>query len=266
MPDLLFTEAEWPQITSETVTQMSRHVERFTTPISRVVADDEGEHWGSGSYCEFLGQRFLLTNEHVARELQTQSLAHKFFGDDHYFRFRNQFAAFGEPQDVAMSRIEESEWKKFPHNASAITDVQFAPAHRLVKGELLFMAGYSGVRSRFLFGNLITPGTPYLARECQLPSEQRCDNNFHFALEYNPELASSVGGSSQSLPLPAGLSGSLVWNTRRVEMRMRGRRTWTPEDALVTGIVWGWPSDTCLFATKIEHMALRELVTKASAL
>jgi len=28
----------------------------------------------------------------------------------------------------------------------------------------------------------------------------------------------------------------------------------TPDDAVVTSILWGWPSDTCVVATRVEHM------------
>lgn len=35
---------------------------------------------------------------------------------------------------------------------------------------------------------------------------------------------------------PGGLSGSLVWNTRILEVTQAGRN-WTPEDAVVTGLL-----------------------------
>jgi hypothetical protein len=261
---LLFTEAEWPALTKKVAGQMSRFVEKYTTPISLAVSNDEGQLCGSGSYCNFFGKNFLVTNEHVARKRQDYSLAPKFFGDDSFFRLRNPFVALGAPIDIALARVDDDEWNRFPHKASAICSTQFAESHELVEGELLFIAGYSGDRCRFSFGCLFTHGTPYLARECPLPENTECDSKFHFALDYNPEKATSIDGTSRGLPLPPGLSGTLVWNTRVVEMKMRGK-PWTPQAARVTGIVWGWPATTCLLATKIEHMRMGELATGAIA-
>jgi hypothetical protein len=57
-----------------------------------------------------------------------------------------------------------------------------------------------------------------------------------------------------SLPLPPGLSGSRLWNTRFVEAKM-AKIPWTPELALVTGVIWGWPSGLgCLIATRAEYL------------
>jgi hypothetical protein len=80
------------------------------------------------------------------------------------------------------------------------------------------------------------------------------DPNYHFALYYKPELATSVHDPGRGLGDAHGFSGSRVWNTRRIE-RLQGNREWSPDDALLTGLVWGWPtSDRCLLATKIEHI------------
>lgn len=265
MQQLLFTEAEWPQIVADVATRMSRHVEKYTAPISKIISQDEGEHCGSGSYWDFSGRKYLITNEHVARVRKTHSLATKIFGDDNYFRLKSPFAADEMPIDVAIARVEDCEWNRFPHRASAILPNQLAPAHQLAEGELLFTAGYSGERFRFTFGHLFTAGTPYLAREYPLPDDGSCDRRLHFALEYNPAKAISLDGSTRSLPLPPGLSGSLVWNTKVVEARMRGQ-AWSPDIAMVTGMVWGWTSGACLLATKAEHMPLCELVAATNGL
>lgn len=262
--DLLFTSAEWSDLISNAVTRIAAKVAPHTTPISQVVDHNYGEHWGTGSYCESAGKRFLLTNEHVASKLQTHSLAHKFWGDDHYFRFRHPFHAIGAPTDTALVRIDDLEWTRFPHRAVPVPAAQFATTHAPVEGELLFIAGYSGDRAKFLFDTLVTPGTPYLARECPLPADARCVQDLHFAMHYNPALATPVDPKGRPLPLPPGMSGSLVWNTRVVEQRMRGLE-WSPEDAMVTGILWGWPSETCVVATKIEHMQLQDLMLLAGA-
>lgn len=258
MPRELFTSAEWPALTTDVVNRMSAHVVPFTTPISQVLEHEYGEHWGSGSYIALARGRGLLTNEHVAAKLQTHSLGYRFHGDDHYFRFRHPCPACGAPTDAALARIDDQEWRQFPHRAMPVAPTLFAAAHAPAPSELFFLIGYSGDRAKFTFGNLVTPGTPYLTRECALPDDTRCLPQFHYAVDYNPAHAVPVKPDGRPLPLPPGLSGSLVWNTRVVEQRLRGQR-WSPEDARITGIVWGWPSNTCLVATKVEHMQLAEL-------
>jgi hypothetical protein len=61
-----------------------------------------------------------------------------------------------------------------------------------------------------------------------------------------------VSSLGSFLPEPPGFSGSLVWDTGYV--RKRGQ-DWSPADATVTGLVFGWPlsdqSDS-LIATRIE--------------
>ena len=58
---------------------------------------------------------------------------------------------------------------------------------------------------------------------------------------------------------PHGFSGSLVWDTKFISCRQKGKE-WRPELAKITGIVWGWPSaSACILATKVEHLKIAEL-------
>jgi hypothetical protein len=120
-----------------------------------------------------------------------------------------------------------------------------------VTHELLFMTGFPGKRARFsaLAGALATTAVPYLTQ--QIP-EESVTSPEHFRLNYNPERARSVSSLGSFLPEPRGFSGSLVWDTGYV--RKRGQ-DWSPADATVTGLVFGWPlsdqSDS-LIATRIE--------------
>lgn len=85
------------------------------------------------------------------------------------------------------------------------------------------------------------------------------DPNYHFALHYSPDKATSADGNS-SLPDPHGFSGSLVWDTKYVACRQSNRK-WCPEMAEVTGIAWGWPSsEACILVTKVEHLKITQLV------
>ena len=253
------TMEHWEQICVDTAIQMTDHIKPFTTPISRVLSENDGEHLGSGSYFEIEGERYIITNEHIAKHLINNSLAHKFYNDDHYFKLINPAVAEPAPIDVAISRIEEEIWSFCDHGALAIPFNRFAQKHAPFQHELFFFAGYSGQLSRFLFEHLITPGTPYLTQECPFPKGvETADPNYHFSLFYNPGLAKSIDGSSH-LPIPHGFSGSLIWDTKRVAC-LQTRREWSPALAEVTGIVWGWPSSAaCILATKAEHLKLSEI-------
>jgi len=257
------TDSEWRQLLVDTVANMASYVAPFTTPISKVISHGEGEHLATGTYCNSNGKRFLVTNSHVAEVRQTNVLATKLFGYEEYFRIGRSFLASGAPIDVAAARVEDAEWNIAPHRASAVPAEAFAQCHQGVEGELFFIAGYSGERARFNFNYASTPGTPYLAQECSLPEDPACTSEFHFALGYNPAMAWSADPKSKGLPAPPGLSGSLVWNTRRLQRLLAGQ-SWSPVDAQVTGIVWGW-RDLCLLATKIEQLNFGELFDAADA-
>jgi len=53
---------------------------------------------------------------------------------------------------------------------------------------------------------------------------------------------------------PAGLSGSLVWNTRYCEANRNGA-VWNPEDAVVTGLLRRWDTETkTLLVLRVEQL------------
>jgi len=257
--------SQWDDLCREVVVQMTEHVKYFVTPISKVINDDFGEHLASGSFLEVDDSKYLVTNEHVGQKIQLTPLAHQFLNSESVIRVTNPFCASAYPVDVAISKIEERAWNICPHDAKAIPLERFAYKHQPLEGEVLFLIGYSGERSGFCFGNLISPGTPCSVQQVDFPPDIG-DPGFHFAIGYKPDLAISVDGTSRGFPTPPGLSGSLVWNTRFVEC-VKMKKKWLPDEAQVTGIVWGCPSsDACLLATKVEHLNLRELSSAAAKL
>lgn len=251
--------AEWQSICSRVCALMIEEIKGFTTPISRVVEHDYGELEGSGSYVEIDGGKFLVTNEHVAARRSTHSLAHQFGGCSDVYRTMHPFVCITYPHDVALCSIDESVWKRSSHQARAIPFGRFAKQHSPVQRELLFLAGYAGETSKFLFGQLNAVGHPYLMQETEMPASHG-DPRFHFAIFYPPDKATPIDGTSGThLPCPPGLSGTLVWNTRYAETTLSGK-DWSPSLAQVTGIIWGWPSsDACLLATKAEFLDLAAL-------
>lgn len=253
-------EADWKQACATVATAMQAHVEPVVTPLSTVIRDEdgkptEGRLLGTGSYISALGTTMLITNEHNLAKLQTNSIGAQFRGNDKVFMVHSPCYSSRYPWDVGFSRIDPRVWtlqELQPHTAEAIPESRLAPAHQPVDNELLFFMGYAWQGSTFLYDTLLSRGTPYMMREVPLP-EGWGEERFHFAIDYRPDLAETVGRGA-GLPRPDGFSGSLVWNTHYVECVTQGK-TWSPEYAEVTGIVWGWPSSTaCLIATRIEHV------------
>jgi hypothetical protein len=248
---------EWERQVARVDAAMREYTKPFVTPISRVLNDEKGEHGkleGTGTYVQFSGRRFLLTNEHVAEALGKHPLAHQFLNCDDVFRTTNPFLSVSLPFDVAISSIDQAAWVHSPHNALAIYEEKWAVAHGAPKGEIFFFKGYAGEHSDFHFNHLISNATSYATQEVRLPEDDpRFDSRFHFALDYRPDRAIALE-KNRGLPDPHGFSGSLVWNTRFVDVST-ARKDWSPHCAVLTGLVWGWPSNAaCLVATRAEHV------------
>jgi hypothetical protein len=244
---------EWKGYVTRVTNDMKEYTKQFVTPISKVIDHNTGEAWGTGNYLELHKQRYLLTNEHVAEALKSNPLGHQFLNTDSVFRATQPFDYFKWPLDVAVSPIEEKVWATEPHGSVPIPESKFALAHAPVDAEVLFLKGFKAAMVPFLFDTLITNATSYGCQEIPIPpDDHRLNPRFHFALDYRPDSTTSLDG--RDLPTPDGFSGSLVWNTRFVEMSIN-RQPWDANCAQVTGLVWGWPSSrACLVATRIEYI------------
>jgi hypothetical protein len=254
-------EEEWKKICKDTLLRMMDHVEPFITPIWKYKSEDESDFKlnGSGSYFENSHGQFIVTNEHVAHYNQTNRLTHSFKGSDNILNICNPFLSQGHPIDVAISKIDTETWQNHKYQGEAIPIKRFANRHFPVEGELLFFAGFSGERSKIVFDNCFSRGTPFLTQVCTIPENVEEANSFyHFSIPYPPELAESADNTIP-LPDPHGFSGSLLWNTKRVECE-KLEIEWEPSIAEVTGIIWGWPSsNVCILATKIDHIKFTEM-------
>lgn len=252
---LLFTADEWQAAVEDAVPKMQAYVGNFVAPISRHLADHAILE-GSGTYISLEDRIFILTNFHVAdARSATQLLIHQLKDQEQLVPIRGNHLAIPLPQDVALLPVDADAWAAAGHNSRAITTGIILPTHYPAPTELLFLMGYAGARHSFRWDTLITPVTTSAAREVPLPSgDPRFDTNYHFGIDYNPGKAVSLG-SGPGLPIPNGMSGSLVWNTRLVECKLKGI-SWTPAEARVTGLVWGWPSQVgCLVATRAECLS-----------
>jgi len=95
------------------------------------------------------GEEYLLTNEHVAREIQGQPLAHQLAKEEFATRISNPFQAAPAPYDLALTRIDNAIWSDLKNQRLAVSIQRLALKHEPVEHEFLFTMGYSGERSYF---------------------------------------------------------------------------------------------------------------------
>ena len=250
--ELLFTKEEWDAAVPFVVKEMTEHLRAFRTPIFK----NMGEYcdgWGTGSYLQIGKRVFVLTNEHVAKARSSNQLIHQFVGDETFQPVVGNHIAKCLPHDLALLPVNEKSWKIPNRKSKSIPLDRISPAHNPVPTEIMTFTGFSGQEAKFYFNTMNYTGTCYTSREVPLPQDERFSSQFHFGLDYRPDLATQVIGN-KGLPVPPGLSGSTVWNTRFVETRIAGQE-WKPDLAVVTGVVWGWPSGAgCLVATRAEYL------------
>jgi hypothetical protein len=160
------------------------------------------------------------------------------------------------PVDAAFAVIDDAAWRARSHPAQPVPYSRFASRHAPAdRAEILFFRGFSGENARYAFGLHQTNGTGYATQEKEDSGDAQI-----FELFWEPE---NIDLTSQTSPEAAaemkfeeanGFSGSLVWNTQYVEVTRQGDR-WTPEHAVVTGLLRRWDKDTrTLLAWRVEHL------------
>lgn len=243
----------WDAICNETTVAMQGYCMPFVTPISHAISHTEGELEGTGSYLEFAGKRLLVSNEHVLRDWETRQFTHQFHGCEDVFRLRGAPIAMEKhPVDAAIWDITDEAWQLRSHQAAVIPSERLALRHAPVPGELLFFCGFPQQRSRFVFNTLANHATQLATQERRPPTVHDLHENY-VLIGYSPEHARSVDPNG-GVPLsnPPGLSGSLLWNTRRVECHQQNL-PWSPDKAQVTGMLCRWdPPLSAVQAVRIE--------------
>lgn len=213
---------------------------------------------GTGAFVDVESTKLLVSNNHV---INKSGLHHSFFGFDRFISAAAQRYGLEAPIDVGAGKVPDNLWAQYGSQASSIPFQRFADRHQTVPHEFLWMAGYPGARIKQLAVGTFSvcqalPTQEYLFHDDVEPHE-KFDPVYHFAVGYSPEGAqsfdTSCSSSSPGLSDPHGLSGSLVWNTRRLEC-FYANQPWYPSLAVVTGIVWAWPKSNYLIATKVEHI------------
>jgi hypothetical protein len=254
---LLFTEKEWNDAMPDLTKSMTDYLRPYRTGVFEHFTNDGdewGEGWGSGSYLRLGDTVHVLTNEHVSSVIRDgRKLAYQFDGQDDIRLFAGIYAEFSAPFDLGLLPVAMSAWDAVEHSSKAITVDQIALAHAPVKCEILAFSGFAGQEVSFNYNQLNSQCVCCLSKEIDVPEHPDINSRFHFALDYNPNLATSVSGNT-GLPTPPGFSGSTVWDTGFVRAKMMNEQ-WTPEMARVTGVVWGWPSGaSSIIATRAEYV------------
>jgi hypothetical protein len=253
----------WPVHCRNVTRAMLASIPDFATPIS-ISHGTYGSHWGTGNYLDMSGGKTLLSNEHVLEQRRSSFLTHTFRNTPNIYQIVGNHATLPFPVDAGAVRIPGAIWNGVSHASKAISPARFSSRHAPVDGELLFVFGYPGTKAAFVFGSMAVTGIGYCCQEApysmglgiafdRLTTSGGFDPKYHFVIHHNPEQATDVVGK-EGLPLPPGMSGSLVWNTRYVE-KLQAGENWLPDDAVVTGLVWGWHSPSALLvATRIEEV------------
>lgn len=260
------TQEEWETINADVKNQMAKHVAQFCTPISMSDEPDSGVAWGSGGYIAISGKTYLVTAGHVFTDLSEGGvLAHLPTPGDKYIAITEQPELERWPVDAAAVRVPP-----IPEDSdiTALPIERVADRYSAVESELMFWIGSPGYRlerhdpitpnkrRHTLFGELNTLSFPFLGQALQgeSPNHECFDPVKHVAIHY-PNYAKREP-SAPPIPLPnaKGMSGSLLWNTRFLELYEKGIE-WSPEEAVVCGVIWAALDDPeVLIATKIEFV------------
>lgn len=107
------------------------------------------------------------------------------------------------------------------------------------------------------FGILATPAVP-VASQAFLDLPEGLPPNVlpdkHIVVHYPVETWSTVGGPISEVPHPGGMSGSLLWDTKRIACSLRGE-SWSPEMARVCGLLWSeYRNPDIVVATRVEWL------------
>jgi hypothetical protein len=260
---------DWRAFCLDVRDQMAHYVYPYTTPISRSEDRQHGWAWGTGNYVAVDDRIFLVTNEHVAVDAGKDHLAHLVRGDE-YVRIADEFDVRPWPLDIAATQLAAL---NAPPKDQCIVPEQFDRLYAPVEHELLFWIGYPGTTAKrnepvtplnvrySWFGSLEIPAVPVLSQEAPhwpegLPSS--IIEGAHIVIHY-PELAVRSADEREShVPNPKGMSGSFLWDTKRVAC-LRDGRDWTVELSRVCGILWAAIPDPAIVAvTPVQHV--RELL------
>lgn len=249
------TPEEWKTLCDTVTDRMKVFTRPFVTPIV-YEATDEKARIGSGTYVELAddgsGGATLLTCEHVAR---CQPQQHRPNGSEKLISLSGVVCSDRDPTDAATIKIGKSTWLEQAHEAEQLSIGKFARTHSPVKDEILFFRGLAGENAYVGFGGFDAIITGYSSQEKRETGDSQI-----FEIFWEPDKTQITQATDAAArervkyDNAEGFSGSLVWNTRFVEMGC-DINTWSPSDAVVTGMLRRWDTATrTLLAWRSEHL------------
>jgi hypothetical protein len=251
------TREEWDRISDDVTQAMLEHTRPFTTPLT-TETDSTVRLIGSGSYIQHMDKRLLLTCEHVACEhvARQKPVNFRFFGSENVYKSLDPWIMDAHPFDAAVQAISDRTWSATVHRAAVIPGARLAIRHQTShQAELLFFRGFAGENACYGFGIHEANATGYCTQEVV----DSGDGQF-FEMFWEPQQTSFASGISDEaraamkLDNPGGFSGSLVWNTRFLQVLNAGG-SWAPQDAVVTGLLRRWDTSTkTLLVWRVEHL------------
>jgi hypothetical protein len=260
------TQAQWVELSFTVRDQMTHRVRPSVTPISRSDDLKRGWAWGTGTYLSLpSGNTVVLTNEHVARQIQTEHLSHLPALGGHY-ELLTEFKVRPAPEDFAVCSVPAD---RLGGDRVVLTMDCLDTSFRPEQGELLYWYGVPGTKAsrhepvseqntRYSwFEELQTVGLPMLSQ--QVPDwpdtlPEAYVPEYHAVVHYPAQAKQTPDGVEVDLPNPRGLSGSLLWDTKAVACGRRGE-PWEPPKARVCGVIWAtWDKPEVVVATKVEFL------------
>jgi len=240
----------WRKACDEVTVAMKAHTRPFISPLS-IERDEEVRHVGTGSFVHWAGKTLLVTCEHVVAEAIPNF---SFYGSDNVLATSNLFEK-DRAIDAASIEVSETQWTAFAHQSLPVPSVRIAQKHEPTRREeLLFFHGFAGENSHYGFGILESVASAYVTQQ----SKEGVQDDQIFELLWEPEATTFVTSTNVEVRKtvrfmdPGGFSGSLVWNTRYLEMKSAGQ-PWTPDCAVVTGLLKRWDTSTkTLLVARVE--------------
>lgn len=243
-------QAQWDAMCDTVADAMKVHTRPYVTPLVQDVAGVPPAI-GTGTFIERDGIE-ILTCEHVAHHAPFE---HDFYDRQELIKLPVRWRSDPDPIDAAIAQVPTSHWTSVDHSAAALPMSRFASQHGPVDNELLFFRGIAGQNVVLQIGHSRFNLTGYCSQE-----KPGAGNSQIFEIVWNPAGTTISSGTSAEVRAhfqhnnPGGFSGSLVWNTRFIELG-RNLSTWSPEDAVVTGLLRRWDFTTkTLLAWRAEHL------------
>lgn len=239
--------AVWDMMCDGVTEVMRAYTRPFATPLFFGQSLE-----GSGNFVNIGGQDYLATCDHVAKQ---RRLDYRFFGLDRTFSAHDEWQAKPFPIDLAFAPLLYDQFHEADHFAKTIPYDRFAKKHEPVQYELLFFRGYAGENSQTIGGFSEALATGYCSQETG-----SSNTDGYVEIFWEPNKTRFTRGTSEEAKAriryddPQGFSGSLVWNTRFVEVLSNGS-AWRPEDAVITGMAHRWDEKKkSLLVYRVEHI------------